>query len=161
MAKRLDIAVTAISAGMDVRGIFNLDLGYAPPYSNALDNIINLSSILENKIEGIGKGLSPLMVKDILSNGRDVLMIDVQTPAEFKEMRINDERVKWIPLGKLRSSLSDIPGDRKIITFCKPSLRGYEASKILSGAGLSDVAFMDGGIAMWPFEIDRSTVSGI
>lgn len=48
VSKRLDIAVTAISAGMDVRGIFNLDLGYAPPYSNALDNIINLSSTLEN-----------------------------------------------------------------------------------------------------------------
>ncbi|NIS74587.1 MAG: hypothetical protein GTO08_04780 [Deltaproteobacteria bacterium] len=95
---RLDIAVTAISAGMDARGIFNLDLGYAPPYSNALDsiinNIINLSSILENKIKGVGKGLSPLTVKDILSNGRDVLMIDVRTPAEFKKMRINDERVK-------------------------------------------------------------------
>lgn len=50
VAKRLDIAVTAISAVavMDVRGIFNLDLGYVPPYSNALDNIINLSSTLEN-----------------------------------------------------------------------------------------------------------------
>lgn len=98
---------------------------------------------------------------DILINGRDVLIIDVRPPAEFKEMRINDERVKWVPLGKLRSSLSDIPGDRKIITFCKKSLRGYEASKILSGAGFANVDFMDGGIAMWPFEIDRSTVTGI
>lgn len=87
---------------------------------------------------------------DILSNGRDALIIDVQPPAEFKEMRINYERVKWIPLGKLRSTLADVPGDRKIITFCQKSLRGYEASKILSGAGFANVDYMDGGIAMWP-----------
>lgn len=159
VAKRLDIAVTAISAGMDVKGIFNLDLGYAPPYSNALDNIVNLASILENKMRGIGKGVSPLEVREMMNGNNDILMIDVRTPAEFNEMRIKSSRVKWIPLGKLRSCLSEIPKDKKVITFCKTSLRGYEASMILSGEGVSDVAFMDGGIIMWPFETDRSPVT--
>lgn len=156
VAKRLDIAVTAISAGMGVKEIFNLDLGYAPPYSNALDNIINLASILENKIEGVGRGISPLAVREMMSNGDDLLLLDVRSPAEYNEMRIKDERVMLVPLGKLRSVLSELPRDKKMVAFCKTSLRGYEASTILKGGGVKDVAFMDGGLIMWPFEVDRS-----
>ena len=40
----------------------------------------------------------------------------------------------------------------EIVTFCKVSLRGYEAAKILQGAGFPNVLVMDGGITAWPFE---------
>ena len=61
-----------------------------------------------------------------------------------------------LPLGKLRGSLATLPKDRPIITFCKVSLRGYEAQRILSGAGFTDVAFMEGGIATWPYELKKA-----
>ncbi len=38
-AKRIDIAATAITAGMDVQQIVDLDLGYAPPFSPLWDPI--------------------------------------------------------------------------------------------------------------------------
>ena len=40
-----------------------------------------------------------------------------------------------------------------MITFCKISLRGYEAQRILEGEGFTNVKFMDGGIMAWPYEI--------
>jgi rhodanese-related sulfurtransferase len=40
----------------------------------------------------------------------------------------------------------------EIVTFCKASLRGYEAAEILHGAGFPNVRVMDGGITAWPFE---------
>ena len=46
-----------------------------------------------------------------------------------------------------------LPRDKEIITFCKISLRGYEAQTILDGAGYKDVKFMDGGIDAWPYEV--------
>ena len=56
------------------------------------------------------------------------------------------------PLGALRDRLDELPKDKEIITFCKISLRGYEAALILKAAGFERVRVMDGGIAMWPFE---------
>ena len=57
-----------------------------------------------------------------------------------------------IPLGKLRSRLSELPKDKEIIAFCKISLRGYEAALILQAADFKNVKVMDGGVVMWPYE---------
>jgi rhodanese-related sulfurtransferase len=55
-------------------------------------------------------------------------------------------------LGALRSRLGELPKEKEIVAFCKVSLRGYEAAKILQGAGFKRVRVMDGGMAVWPFE---------
>ena len=39
-AKRIDIFATALHAGMSVQEMINLDLSYAPPYSNAWDPVL-------------------------------------------------------------------------------------------------------------------------
>ena len=48
--------------------------------------------------------------------------------------------------------LHELPRDRDIVTFCRISIRGYEASLILRAAGFENVQVLDGGIAMWPYE---------
>jgi rhodanese-related sulfurtransferase len=48
--------------------------------------------------------------------------------------------------------LGELPKNKEIVTFCKVSLRGYEAAKILQGAGFSRVRVLDGGMAVWPYE---------
>jgi rhodanese-related sulfurtransferase len=61
-----------------------------------------------------------------------------------------------IPLGALRARLNEIPKDKEIITFCKISLRGYEAALILKAAGFKDVKVLDGGVVMWPYDKEIS-----
>ena len=39
-AKRIDVVATAIWAGMDVREVELLDLGYAPPFSPVYDPVL-------------------------------------------------------------------------------------------------------------------------
>ena len=53
----------------------------------------------------------------------------------------------------LRGRLEELPRDKKIVAFCKISLRGYEAQTILDGADFKDVQFLDGGIEAWPYEV--------
>jgi rhodanese-related sulfurtransferase len=53
----------------------------------------------------------------------------------------------------LRQHNNELPKDKEIITFCKFSLRAYEAQTILDGEGYKDVKFMDGGIEAWPYEV--------
>jgi rhodanese-related sulfurtransferase len=60
-----------------------------------------------------------------------------------------------IPLGALRSRLGELPKNKEIVAFCKHSLRGYEAARILQGAGFPRVRVMDGGVTVWPFDILR------
>jgi rhodanese-related sulfurtransferase len=60
-----------------------------------------------------------------------------------------------IPLGALRQRTANVPKDKPIVCFCKISLRGYEAALILKHAGFQDVRVLDGGIVMWPYELEK------
>jgi len=156
VAKRIDVAVTALSFGASVKDLAHLDLAYAPPFSPAMDNIITAANVLRNKLQGIARAISPLKVKEKLDHGDDFVFLDVRSPMEFKVRRIEHPTIVLMPLGKLREEAKTLPRDREIITFCQISLRGYEAQRILDGQGFKNVKFMDGGLVGWPFE----TVSG-
>ena len=151
--KRIDIAVTAISSGMTVDQVANLDLAYAPPYSPAIDNIITAANIARNKIDGLYDSVTPQEVKTRIDRGDDFVFLDVRSPGEYEMMHI--ENTTLIPLGKLRERCSELLRDKEIIAFCKISLRGYEAALILKAHGFENVKVMDGGILMWPFSLVR------
>jgi len=149
--KRLDVAATAISFGATAEQLSQLDLAYAPPFSAAMDNLIVAADVMKNKLAGIAIGISPQQVKQKLDAGEDFVFLDVRSQAEFDETGIDGATL--IPLGMLRQRMSELPKDKEIIAFCKISLRGYEAQKIMQTAGFTNVKFMDGGIMAWPFNL--------
>ena len=153
--KRLDAAATAITFHSTAEQLSQIDLAYAPPYSAAMDNLIVAADILKNKLAGHARGISPHDVKRKFDEEDDFILLDVRSPAEHGESGI--EGAKLIPLGMLREKLEELPRDKEIIAFCKVSLRGYEAQKILDAAGFKNTKFMDGGILAWPYPL-RSTI---
>jgi len=148
--KRIDIAAVAITAGLTVDELANMDLCYAPPFAPAMDNIITAANIARNKLDGHMVGVSAEEVHQMLADKKDVVFLDVRSQGEYDQVRLPDATL--IPLGALRGRLDELPGDKEIVTFCKISLRGYEAALILKAAGFENVRVMDGGIAMWPYE---------
>jgi NADPH-dependent 2,4-dienoyl-CoA reductase/sulfur reductase-like enzyme/rhodanese-related sulfurtransferase len=148
--KRMDVAAMAITAGMTVDQLSKVDLCYAPPYSPALDNIITAANVARNKLDGEVVGITPMEVKARLDAKEDFVLLDVRSPAEYQQGRLAGSTL--IPLGALRSRLGELAKEKEIVAFCKVSLRGYEAAKILQGAGFKRVRVMDGGMAVWPFE---------
>lgn len=152
VAKRIDTVVSALSFGASVEQLANLDLAYAPPFSPVMDNIITAANVMENKLEGLTKAISPLLVKEKLDRGDDFILLDVRSTHEYEKVRLDYPNVKWMPLGKLREECKNLSKDKEIITFCQLSLRGYEAQRILEGFGFKNVRFMDGGVVGWPFE---------
>jgi rhodanese-related sulfurtransferase len=149
--KRLDAAATAITFRATAEQLSQVDLAYAPPYSAAMDNLIVAADILKNKLTGHARGISPGDVKRKFDEGDDFILLDVRSPAEHGEIGI--EGAQLIPLGMLREKLEGLPKEKEIVTFCKISLRGYEAQKILDAAGFADTKFMDGGILAWPYAL--------
>lgn len=150
--KRIDVMATAITFGATLEQVANLDLGYAPPYSTAIDVVAHAANVVRNKLSGLADALPPAEVKRKMDAGEDFLLLDVRSPREHEGKRIDDPRVRLVSLEKLREKLGELPRDREIVTFCKLSLRGYEAATILRGAGFSNVRFMDGGLVGWPYE---------
>ena len=163
VAKRLDVAATAMSFGATIDAIAHLDLGYAPPYSPPLDPILTAVHIAQNKLDGITRAISPVEFKQRMDLGdTEMVLLDVRSPKERTEVLLPyEDRTIHIPLGALRERTAELPKDKWIIPFCKLSLRGYEAERILSGAGFPHVAFLDGGVLGWPYElvVPESTAS--
>ena len=142
----------AILGNLTVDDMANADLPYAPPFSLAIDHGIATAHLMQNKLLGRLKGLTPEEVKTKLDRGEKPFLLDARGPDEYEEMRIGAGET-LIPLGALRKRLAELPSDkdRKIIAFCKISLRGYEAALVLEANGWKNVRVMEGGIAAWPY----------
>jgi NADPH-dependent 2,4-dienoyl-CoA reductase/sulfur reductase-like enzyme/rhodanese-related sulfurtransferase len=153
VVKRVDVAAVALTANMTVDQVANLDLTYAPPYSEALDILIQGANIVRNKLDGLVAGLTSMGLRDALQRGDDLLLLDVRTPAEFATSRLAG--AVHIPLGVLRNRLGELPKDRRIVVYCKSSLRAYEAVRIMAGEGFQNLQILDGGLLAWPFEEER------
>jgi rhodanese-related sulfurtransferase len=152
-AKRLDVAASALFFGATVDQVGSIDLGYAPPYSPPIDPLATAAHVLANKLNGIGQSISPMEARERIERGDDVILVDVRTPDEYRILRLPYEKVIHIPLGALREKASQLPRDKDILTFCKVSMRGYEAQRILNGMGFDRIWFIEGGLVGWPFDL--------
>ncbi len=152
-AKRIDVAATALFFGATLDQLAALDLAYAPPYAPPIDPLAATAHLLANKLDGLARGISPLEARNRMQNGSDIVLLDVRTPDEFRMIRLPDDRVVHIPLGALREKFSQLPRDKDILAFCKVSMRGYEAQRILNAEGMDRVWFIEGGLVGWPFEL--------
>jgi NADPH-dependent 2,4-dienoyl-CoA reductase/sulfur reductase-like enzyme/rhodanese-related sulfurtransferase len=151
--KRTDVFATLIASGASVHGLGNLDLCYAPPYSSPIGPALTAVNVMRNKLSGDARGIGPIAVKEKLDCGEDFIFLDVRNQNEYDEAHIPGSTL--IPLGQIADRAGELAPDKEVITFCKVSLRGYEACKMLEAAGFQDVKFMDGGMATWPYEIAR------
>ncbi|HSV32316.1 MAG TPA: FAD-dependent oxidoreductase [Atribacteraceae bacterium] len=151
--KSVNTVTTALHYGGSVQDLSSLDIPYAPPYASAIDNVCVAANVLRNKFDGFMTGISPSEVEKKRKRGDDFLLLDVRTPREYQEVRIPDSIL--IPLSTLARKAEELPRDKEIICFCTVSLRGYEASLILKNAGFSKLRVMDGGIACWPYALER------
>lgn len=149
-AHRINIAAVAITAGMTVDQVAHLDLVYAPPFTPAIDNLITAANVARNKLDGVVESVSPMDVRERMQSGNGFVFLDVRSPQEVAEVALPN--ALNIPLGALRARAAELDKSQEIVAFCKVSLRGYEAAMILKGLGFQNVRFMDGGVAMWPYE---------
>ncbi len=151
--KRLDVAAAVIRFGGTVEQLADIDFCYAPPFSPPIDPLAACAHLMINKLDGIAHGISAFEARRQMEAG-NVLVVDVRMPEERREGRLPYETLD-IPLDIIRSKAEELPRDREILTFCRVSMRGYEAQRILNAAGLDKVSFIEGGMVAWPFEVAR------
>ncbi|MDD2306134.1 MAG: FAD-dependent oxidoreductase [Prolixibacteraceae bacterium] len=156
VSKQVAIWAMAIKGSLTVDDMVNADLPYAPPYSLAIDHSIATAHIMQNKLNGRFSGVSSEQLREKLKTKEPLVLLDVRNPDEYEQIRLGIGE-KLIPLGQLRKRLDEMPEDKnaEIITWCKISLRGYEAALILQANGYKNVKVLEGGIMAWPYKREK------
>ncbi|MFC0875508.1 FAD-dependent oxidoreductase [Saccharicrinis sp. FJH2] len=156
VSKQLAIWATAIKGNLSVYDMINADFPYAPPFSLAIDHSIATAHLLTNKMEGIFDGISAMELKEKLDREDKLFILDARGADEYEQTRLGIGET-LIPIGMLRKRLNEIPEDKntEIITYCKISLRGYEAAVLLKAHGYKNVKVLEGGIMAWPYSKEK------
>ncbi|NLL18688.1 MAG: FAD-dependent oxidoreductase [Clostridia bacterium] len=146
LIKRLDVFSTAIQFGATMEQVANLDLGYAPPFATPIDLGIHAANTLRNKSQGWLNSINVKEFQELIESNAELLLLDVRTPEEAADRPLGVGEQLRIPLYELRGRLDEVPKGKKIITVCELGIRAYEAQRILAGAGIKDVAALEGGV---------------
>ncbi|HOC45413.1 MAG: FAD-dependent oxidoreductase [Syntrophorhabdaceae bacterium] len=156
VSKQIAQWAMTIKGSLTIDDMINADLPYAPPFSLAIDHGIASAHIIQNKIRGFMKGISCADVKKKIENREKVFFLDARGPDEYEQMRLGIGET-LIPIGMLRKRLNELPQDKgaEIICYCKISLRGYEAARVLEANGWRNVKVMEGGLMAWPFHREK------
>lgn len=94
--------------------------------------------------------ISPKALSDLLAAG-DVELIDVRTPAEFREVHIRESRNVPLDAVDPKTLMASRHGDgqRPIYVTCKSGMRGGKACQKFHDAGFTNVVNLDGGVQAW------------
>lgn len=128
--KRIDIFATAIRHGLTVQDLSELELSYAPPYSNVRDAVNIAGFVAENILNKTAKVVYP---EDLERMRQSCTLLDVRTEIEHEQSAISGSIV--IPLEQLRDRLDELGKEKPVIVYCQAGLRGYYAERILTQNG--------------------------
>jgi NADPH-dependent 2,4-dienoyl-CoA reductase/sulfur reductase-like enzyme/rhodanese-related sulfurtransferase len=156
VSKQIAIWAMNVRYGASVDDMVNADLPYAPPFSLAVDHSIATAHLMQNKLRGLMSGISATALKAKLDAGERPFLLDARGADEYEQMRLGQGE-QLIPLGLLRQRLEQLPQDKtaEIICFCKISLRGFEAARVLQAHGWQNVKVLEGGLMAWPYARER------
>ncbi len=138
--KRIDVIATAIKGNLDVFDLTELELSYAPPFSSAKDPVNYAGYVASNMMEGSVDTVQWHEIDELIKSG--ATLIDVRDSDELHVGYI--EGSVHIPLNELRHRMDELPKNETLYVSCQVGLRGYLASRILTGNGFK-VKNLDGG----------------
>jgi pyruvate/2-oxoglutarate dehydrogenase complex dihydrolipoamide dehydrogenase (E3) component/rhodanese-related sulfurtransferase len=149
VTKRIDVLATALTHGATIDDVANLDIGYAPPYSTALDNIAHAANLLRNKRDGLADSITPMELRERSESAKDFVMLDVREQSEVEKSGFEADNVCAIPLSRLSGAAGELPEDKELICFCKLGMRSYEACRMLKRMDIHNTKFLEGGLRLW------------
>jgi rhodanese-related sulfurtransferase len=134
--KRISALAMAIQMGATVYDLEETELCYAPQFGSAKDAVNFAGMIAANVL----RGDMPVSHWDSLDGA---FLLDVRQPAELAMESVPG--AVNIPLGQLRTRLSELPRDREIHIICRSAQRAYYATRILLQDGFK-VKNISGGM---------------
>lgn len=120
--KRISALAMAIQMKATIYDLEETELCYAPQFGSAKDPVNFAGMVAANVL----RDDMPLCHWDSAENA---FLLDVREPVELAVENVPG--AVNIPLGQLRSRLSELPRDRDILVICRSAQRAYYATRIL------------------------------
>ncbi len=139
--KRIDVFVTAMTAGLSVSDLFHLDLAYAPPFSTTKDPVLYTGMILDNALHRD----RDIMTADDLSaiSPDEIQVVDARVEKQYGEGHV-DHAVS-MPHEVLRERMATLDRNKPVVTYCNKGTTGNAAQNILINHGFKKVYNLSGG----------------
>lgn len=132
-----------------IEDLISLELAYSPPFNTALDPIHTTAHIAENILNNRFKSISWEEVIERLKNDdKDIIIVDVRTPNEVKELTQRYSNWINIPYESARTKIKNLPKDKDLIIICSVGARAYEVARWLKAEGFERVYVPLGGIVL-------------
>ena len=144
--KRIDVLAVAITAGMTVDDLEQLDLAYAPPFGSAKDVTILAGFAGANTRRGLMPAITPAKLLDELAGDAPPVVVDVRTAKEHAAGHLDGGL--HIPVDDLRERLGELPKGKPLAVHCAGGYRSYLAQRILMNRGFDNVRNVLGGWTM-------------
>ncbi len=151
--KRIDILVTAVTAGLKASDLFHLDLAYAPPFSTTKDPVIYTGMILDNAISRNRRLILPDELAQ--SDPEQLQIVDTRVPGQYQAGHV-DQAVN-IPHATFREKLATLDPKRPVVTYCNKGTTGNATQNILLNKGFKDVYTLSGGNKQYQMNKKRKT----
>ncbi|WP_055601882.1 rhodanese-like domain-containing protein [Streptomyces aureus] len=93
--------------------------------------------------------LTPVVLHQLVKEGRAPRLLDVRTPGEFRTVHIPGSYN--VPLDTLREHRAELLShlDEDVVLVCRSGARATQAEQALAGAGLPNLRVLDGGMNAW------------
>lgn len=109
--------------------------------------LLLLSGLASPAAAGIARDLSAAEARDLLRKDSRVFLLDVRTPGEYLQVRLEGARL--IPIDQLLHRVGELPRDRPILVYCTVGARSSQVFRYLAGQGYPEVYNLSGGLSAW------------
>ena len=93
--------------------------------------------------------ISPKQLQDRIQAGEQVHLIDVRTPAEFREVHVTVARNTPLESLNCGAVLAEHPTNAPLYVICRSGSRGKQACEKFTAAGCANVVNVEGGTMAW------------
>jgi adenylyltransferase/sulfurtransferase len=93
--------------------------------------------------------VEPTAVAEQLASDAPPYLLDVREPWEWAVSSLADRGARLIPLGEIEDRLGEVPTGRPVVVYCRTGQRSFEAARLLTAAGRTDVSNLRGGLVAW------------
>ena len=82
------------------------------------------------------------------------LLLDVREPWEYQVCHLPNSQL--VPMRHIPTALDQLEPGRETVVICHHGIRSAAVARFLEQAGFTNVINLDGGVAAWAREVDRS-----
>ncbi len=133
--KRLNIIASIINHNGKIDELTDLIMAYFPEFSKAKDMLNNMGSLAKEMLSG---ELKTLELDNLNSND---ILLNVCLPSSLKYF--TKAKIIHLPLAAIRSNLSEIPRNKRIILACSTGYTAYIAYNLLKQRGFNNLYMLN------------------